>query len=93
MKTLIERRDAEDAAALNLHAGHNAWQYTRRRVITRSFETHHAIARDITFGKMEAALVPRSRESTTSPRSRSQISSRPWRTQQGSGAGPVGLQP
>jgi hypothetical protein len=45
VKALIERRDAEDAAALTLHAGHNAWQYTRRRAITRSFETHHAIAR------------------------------------------------
>jgi asparagine synthetase B (glutamine-hydrolysing) len=47
VKSLVEHRDAEDAAALTLHAGHNAWQYTRRRAITRSFETHHAIAHDM----------------------------------------------
>ncbi len=47
VKALVERRDAEDEAAFTLHAGHNAWQYTQRRAVCRSFETHRALGRDI----------------------------------------------
>jgi asparagine synthase (glutamine-hydrolysing) len=47
VKALLERRDVEDEAALALHAGHNARQYTHRRAICRSFETHRALGHDI----------------------------------------------
>jgi asparagine synthase len=47
VKALLERRDVEDEVTFALHAGHNAWQYTQRRAICRSFETHRALGRDI----------------------------------------------
>jgi len=47
VKALLERRDAEDEVAFPLHAGRSSWQYTHRRAISLSFETHRALGRDI----------------------------------------------
>lgn len=47
VRALLERRDVEDEAALALHAGRSTLQYTQRRAVCRSFETHRALGRDI----------------------------------------------
>lgn len=47
VKALLERRDIDDGAAHTLHAGHSAWQYTRRRAVRRAFDTHRTLGREI----------------------------------------------
>lgn len=54
---VLERRDADDAAAWSLHAGRNAWQFAARRTARLGYATIRTLAREVdveylqTFGE------------------------------------------